>query len=58
MFTIKFNNITISSVDTEEMAIGLALSLHKSSNVNHNIVVTKNDVTVLSIVNDVPDASV
>lgn len=58
MFTITFNNVIISSVDTEEMAIGLALSLHKSSNVPHNIVVTKNDVIMLSIFIDVSDASV
>lgn len=58
MFTIKFNKIIISSVDTEDMAIGLALNLHKSSNVPHNIVVTKNDVILLSILNDVTDASV
>lgn len=47
MFTIKFNKVIISSVDTEDKALGLALNLHKSSNVEHNILVTKDDDVVI-----------
>lgn len=43
MFKIFFNDCLISSVETEDEAIGLGLNLHKVSNISHNISVTKED---------------
>lgn len=58
MYDIKFNDVLFSKTDVEEHAIGLALNLHKSSNISHNIIVTKNDVNILNLFNDVPNESV
>ena len=43
MYKIFFNSTLISSVETEDLAISLGLNLHKSSNISHNISVTKDD---------------
>lgn len=58
MYKIFFNNIEFAISDNEDFAIGLALNLHKSSNISHNIVVTNKDVNIINLFNDVPNDGV
>ena len=47
MFKISFNSTHISTLETENDAIGLALNLHNVSNIPHNIVVTKDEEEIM-----------
>lgn len=49
MYKVAFNEVTFFTSDNEDQAIGLALNLHKSSNVNHHVYVHKDDDVIVHL---------
>lgn len=49
MYKVTFNGVIFYTSDNEDQAIGLALNLHKSSNVNHHVQVHKDDNLIVHL---------
>lgn len=49
MYKVTYNGCIFFTSENEDNSIGLALNLHKSSNVNHHVYVHKGDDIILHL---------